>query len=122
MSGMDEEFQRYFEALDRAGGEDRCYLCRRTSADVKAFFGFDEDGVPTRAAEFGLEDVVFEKTDVMSYRGHRPVCTICQLNFETLFLLGEERHVEQVLREIREEREKLWPEPPGRTDPPPPAG
>jgi hypothetical protein len=39
--GVDGSFQDYFAALDRAGGEDRCYLCRRTPADVKAFFGFD---------------------------------------------------------------------------------
>ena len=29
-------------ALDRAGQKDRCYPCRRTPAEVKLFFGFDE--------------------------------------------------------------------------------
>lgn len=109
MSGLDEEFQRYFAALDRAGGKDRCYLCRRTPAEVKAFFGFDEDGVPMHAEHFGLEDVVLENTDIMSYRGHRPICAVCQLNFDALFLLGEDRDLEKVLREVRDERDRLWP-------------
>ena len=61
MSGLEEEFQRYFAAIDRAGGADRCYVCRRTSAEVKAFFGFDEDGLPTEAADYGLVDKVIEK-------------------------------------------------------------
>lgn len=110
MSGLDEEFQRYFSALDRAGGKDRCYLCRRTPAEVKAFFGFDEDGVPLRAEEYGLEDVVFEDANVMSYRGHRPICAVCQLNFDALFLMGEEDDLLRLLREVRDEREKLWPD------------
>ena len=107
--GMDQEFHHYFEALDRSGGGDRCYVCRRSPADVKAFFGFDEDGVPSQAQEFGLEDVVFEETDVMSYRGHRPVCVICQLNFETLYLAGDEEMILAVLRQMRDERDRLWP-------------
>ena len=77
-------FQEYFAALDRAGNKDHCYLCRRTPADVKHFFGFDEDGVPLRANELGLEDVVLEEADIMSYRGLRPVCAVCQLNFSYL--------------------------------------
>ncbi len=109
MTGLDEEFQRYFGALDRSGGKDHCYLCRRTAADVKAFFGFDEDGVPTDAAQFGIEDVVLEKADIMSYRGIRPVCAVCQLNFDTLFALGEEELLLAVLRQLRDERDKLWP-------------
>jgi len=52
--GTSERFDEYFSALDRAGGEDRCYLCRRTGADVKLFFGFDEDGTPLDASEHGL--------------------------------------------------------------------
>jgi hypothetical protein len=109
VSAFDEEFQRYFQALDRAGGKDHCYICRRTAADVKAFFGFDEDGVPTHAAEFGLEDVVLERSDIMSYRGLRPVCAVCQLNFDALFALGEEDLLLDVLRQLRDERDKLWP-------------
>ena len=109
MSGLDEEFQRYFAALDRTGGKDRCYLCRRTPAEVKGFFGFDEDGVPSNADAYGIEDVVLEETDIMSYRGHRPVCAVCQLNYDTLFLMGEQRDLERVLREVRDERDKLWP-------------
>ena len=27
---LDREFQQYFAALDRAGNEDRCFLCRRS--------------------------------------------------------------------------------------------
>ena len=34
---ISESFHEYFAALDRSGGEDRCYLCRRTGADVKLF-------------------------------------------------------------------------------------
>lgn len=109
MSGLDEEFQRYFGALDRAGGKDHCYLCRRTAADVKAFFGFDEDGVPLHAAEYGIEDVVFEQADTMSYRGLRPVCAVCQLNFDALFALGEEAVLLGLLRQLRDERDRLWP-------------
>ena len=109
MNNFDEEFQRYFRALDRSGGKDHCYLCRRRAADVKAFFGFDEDGVPTHAAEFGLEDVVLERTDIMSYRGLRPVCAVCQLNLEGITALGEGGILLEVLREMREERDKLWP-------------
>ena len=106
---LDEEFQRYFEAVDRAGGTDHCYLCRRTAADVKAFFGFDEDGVPTHASEFGLEDVVLEPTDIMSYRGLRPFCAVCQLNFDALFALGEEDVLLDLLRQLRDQRDELWP-------------
>ena len=109
MSGMDSEFHRYFDALDRGGGEDRCYLCRRTPSEVKLFFGFDEDGVPINAETYGLEDVVLEATDIMSYRGHRPVCAVCQLNFEMLYMAGDEEHLEKLLREGREERDRLWP-------------
>jgi hypothetical protein len=86
---IDERFHEYFAALDRSGQKDRCYLCRRTPAEVKFFFGFDEDGVPLRASEFGLEDITLEDTDIMSYRGERPVCAICQLNFDTMFAVGE---------------------------------
>lgn len=109
MTGLDEEFQRYFSALDRAGGEDRCFLCRRTPAEVKGFFGFDEDGVPQKADEYGIEDVVLEETDIMSYRGHRPVCAVCQLNFETIFMAGKEEDLTRVLRQVKEERDRLWP-------------
>ncbi|MCP3918048.1 MAG: hypothetical protein GY711_21070 [bacterium] len=110
MGRLDEEFHRYFAALDRSGGEDRCYLCRRTPAEVKAFFGFDEDGSPIDAEGYGLEDVVLEKADIMSYRGTRPVCAVCQLNFETLFTLDEGPTLDAVLREVRDERDRLWPE------------
>ena len=53
--GLDDRFHEYFRALDRAGDEDRCYLCRRTPAEVKQFFGFDEDGTPLEAEEHGIE-------------------------------------------------------------------
>ena len=45
MSRIDEHFHEYFAALDRSGQHDRCFLCRRTPADVKHFFGFDENGI-----------------------------------------------------------------------------
>ena len=107
--GVDGSFQDYFAALDRAGGEDRCYLCRRTPADVKAFFGFDEDGTPLEAQEFGLEDIVLERQDVMSYRGLRPVCAVCQLNFDAIFALAEHDTLRRVLEEMEQRREHLWP-------------
>ena len=109
MSGLDKEFQEYFEALDRSRGQDRCYICRRTPAEVKVFFGFDEDGVPLEAQEYGIEDVVFEKTDIMSYRGFRPICAVCQLNFDAIFMLDEHETLMRVLDEVENRRDKLWP-------------
>ncbi len=109
--GLDERFHEYFRALDRAGGEDRCYLCRRTPAEVKLFFGFDEDGTPLEAEELGLEDVVLEKQDVMSYRGMRPVCAVCQLNLDAIFLLGEDEVLRRVMEEMVAKRDDLWPGP-----------
>lgn len=109
MTPIDDRFQEYFGALDRAGNHDRCYLCRRTPAEVKAFFGFDEDGVPTRAAEFGLEDVVLEEADIMSYRGARPICAVCQLNFDAIFFLGEHEVLRHVFDEMENGRDHLWP-------------
>jgi len=108
--GISERFDEYFAALDRAGGEDRCYLCRRTPADVKLFFGFDEDGTPLDAEEHGLEDIVLEKQDVMSYRGVRPVCAVCQLNLDAIFALGETAVIGRLLREMEAKRDELWPD------------
>jgi hypothetical protein len=106
---IDDRFNEYFAALERAGNHDRCYICRRTPAEVKAFFGFEEDGVPMKAAEYGIEDVVFEEGDVMSYLGLRPVCAVCQLNFDALFMLGEQEVLRQVLAEMETGRDHLWP-------------
>jgi hypothetical protein len=108
---LDSEFQDYFAALERAGNKDRCFFCRRTPAEVKSFFGFREDGTPIEAARFGLEDVVLDpKIDIMSYHGTRPVCAVCQLNFDTIFLAANGRTVlRQVLHELEHERDKLWP-------------
>jgi len=119
VSGIDEEFQHYFGALDRAGGADRCYLCRRTSAEVKAFFGFDEDGLPLEAGQYGIEDVVLEHSDIMSYRGLKPVCAVCQLNFDAIFALDEEEELLALLRQLRDQRDELWPrqEEEGHADP-----
>lgn len=108
--GIDGVFQEYFDALDRSGNEDRCYLCRRTPADVKAFFGFDEDGIPLEAEEFGLEDVVLDKLDIMSYSGLRPVCAVCQLNFDAIFMLDEHETLRAVVNQMENERDMLWPE------------
>jgi len=109
---IDDRFQEYFSALDRAGGQDRCYLCRRTAAEVKLFFGFDEDGTPIDAAEHGLEDVVLERLDVMSYRGLRPICAVCQLNADAIFLLGEHEVLRLVMEELETRRDALWPDEP----------
>jgi hypothetical protein len=106
---IDDRFQEYFDGLDRAGHKDFCYLCRRTAAEVKRFFGFGEDGVPLEAQQHGLEDVVLAETDIMSYRGLRPVCAVCQLNLDAIFLLEEHEVLRQVLREVEERREHLWP-------------
>lgn len=107
---LDKEFQQYFQSLDRAGNEDRCFLCRRSSSDVKAFFGFHEDGTPIDPERYGIEDVVLDSSlDIMSYRGTRPVCSVCQLNYDAIFLAKNGREVlDQVLREMDEERERLW--------------
>ena len=55
---LERNFHRYFGAIERAGGVDRCWLCRRTPAAVKAFFGFHEDGHPIDAERYGIEDIV----------------------------------------------------------------
>ena len=65
---LDRHFQEYFAALDRAGGADRCFLCRRSAAEVKAFFGFGEDGTPIDAEHLGLEDIVLSKLDLIDAR------------------------------------------------------
>ncbi|QDU65633.1 hypothetical protein [Engelhardtia mirabilis] len=106
---IDRHFHDYFAAVERAGGQDRCFLCRRTPADVKAFFGFHEDGTPIDADEYGLEDVVLDRLDVMSYRGERPVCAVCQLNLDAVELAGGRDILARVLRQMLDERDKLWP-------------
>lgn len=108
---IEQRFHEYFAALDRAGHRDHCYLCRRTSAEVKRFFGFHEDGTPIDAAQFGIEDVVLApKLDVMSYRGARPVCAVCQLNCDSIFMLGEHETLRRVLDEMEHRRAALWPD------------
>ena len=108
---MEQQFQEYFSALDRSGNKDRCYVCCRTPADVKRFLGFNEDGTPIEAKEYGLEDVVLPpKLDVMSYRGERPVCVVCQLNFDSIFLLDEQHVLEKLIGQMDTRREELWPE------------
>lgn len=108
---LEDEFQRYFHAV--GDGQDRCYLCRRSPKEVKVFFGFDEDGIPLNATTHGLEDVVLEKMDIMSYRGLRPICAVCQLNVDAISALGEEDVFEQVISKMRHGREDLWPRVPG---------
>lgn len=107
--GIDDRFAEYFDALDRAGA-DRCFVCRRTPAEVKRFLGFHEDGTPVDASRFGIEHVAAGELDVMSYRGARPVCAVCQLNMDAIFLSDEGPVLLRVLRELREERDRLWPE------------
>lgn len=104
---LEDEFQRYFDSV--GDGQDRCYLCRRSPKEVKLFFGFDEDGVPLKAAAHGIEDVVLEEMDIMSYRGPRPVCAVCQLNVDAISALGEEAIFRQVVARMRENRDDLWP-------------
>lgn len=107
---LDRQFQNYFQALERAGNEDRCFLCRRSPSEVKAFFGFHEDGTPIDADKYGIEDVVLEpELDIMSYRGERPICSVCQLNLDSI-LLAEEGHglLKKLLWEMEHERERLW--------------
>lgn len=108
MTSIDKHFQEYFASIEKAG-DDRCFLCRRTPSDVKTFFGFNEDGTPVRADEYGIEDVVLYNLDIMSYKGTRPICAVCQLNFETLFMAGDHELVGRILSEIENERERLWP-------------
>ena len=110
MTSLDKQFQEYFSGLDRAEGKDRCFLCRRTAAEVKEFFGFHEDGTPMDAERYGIEDIVLGRQDIMSYRGTRPVCAICQLNYEMIFLAGEHSTLRVVMGEIENERERLWPD------------
>ena len=107
---LDRQFQQYFTALDQAGNEDRCFLCRRAPAEVKAFFGFHEDGTPIEAQKYGIEDVVLDpKLDIMSYRGTRPICAVCQLNLDSILLHDEGRELlRKILWELEHEREKLW--------------
>jgi hypothetical protein len=109
LSSLDEQFQEYFSALERAGSDDRCFLCRRTPSDVKAFFGFHEDGTPMQAEQYGLEDVVLERQDIMSYRAVRPVCAVCQLAHDMIFLAGDHGVLSELRRQMEEERDKLWP-------------
>ncbi len=104
---LEREFQTYFDSV--GDGPDRCYLCRRTPAEVKQFFGFDEDGEPLKAAEHGIEDVVLEKMDIMSYRGERPVCAICQLNMDAIAMLDEYDVLKRISQQMREDRDTLWP-------------
>lgn len=106
---IEERFQEYFAALDRAGNKDRCFVCCRTPAEVKRFFGFAEDGTPLDAERFGLEDIVLETLDVMSYRGARPVCAVCQLNLDALALIGEKDVLLSLFSEMERDRERLWP-------------
>ena len=110
MTSLDKQFQEYFAGIDRSQGKDRCYLCRRTAAEVKGFFGFHEDGTPMDAERYGIEDIVLGRQDIMSYRGTRPVCAVCQLNFEMIFLAGEHSTLRVVMGEIESERERLWPD------------
>lgn len=50
------------------------------------------------------------RVDVMSYRGHRPVCAVCQLNLDSIFMLGDHATLKRVLAEAENDRERLWPE------------
>jgi PP-loop superfamily ATP-utilizing enzyme len=107
---LDRQFQQYFSALDRAGNEDRCFLCRRTPAEVKAFFGFHEDGTPIDADKYGIEDVVLDpELDIMTYKASRPVCAVCQLNLDSILLTDDGRELlRKLLWQLEHERDRLW--------------
>ncbi len=108
---LDKNFNDYFSALDRTGGgEDRCFLCRRSPAEVKTFFGFHEDGTPIDADRYGIEDVTLESLDIMSYHGTRPVCSVCQLNYDVIFLAGGHALLRKIHGEMEHDRESLWPD------------
>lgn len=109
LMSVDHRFQEYFAALERAGHKDRCFLCRRTPADVKSFFGFREDGTLIDAARYGLEDVALDELDVMSYRGPRPICAVCQLNVDALVLADEGAMMRALLQHMVDHRDELWP-------------
>ena len=91
MSSLDKDFCEYFEGLDRAEGQDRCYLCRRTAAEVKAFFGFHEDGTPLDAgatassAVLALDDRC--ATEQMSARHVQE----SKLSYEMIFMQQQQR-------------------------------
>ncbi len=107
---LDKKFQQYFASLDKTGHRDLCFLCRRSPAEVKRFFGFHEDGTPINADQYGIEDVVLdERVDIMSYAGTRPVCAVCQLNHDTIMMAENgERVRRQVLEELQNESDRLW--------------
>jgi len=109
---LDRDFHQYFDALERAGNEDRCFLCRRTPSDVKAFFGFGEDGTPIDADRYGIEDVVLDpQLDIMSYHGERPICAVCQLNHDAISMSENGKGVlARIHRQMEEERDELWPQ------------
>jgi hypothetical protein len=107
---LDREFNDYFKALDRSNNDDRCFLCRRTPSDVKEFFGFHEDGTPIDADRYGIEDVVLDPhLDIMSYKAERPLCSICQLNYDAIFMSENGPDLlRRLLWAMEHEREKLW--------------
>ena len=107
---LDKQFQQYFKSLERTGNRDVCFLCRRSPAEVKRFFGFHEDGTPIDADQYGIEDVVLDHhVDIMSYAGTRPVCAVCQLNHDTIMMAeGGEAMRDKVLDELENESDRLW--------------
>ena len=107
---LDKKFQQYFHSLEKTGNRDVCFLCRRSPAEVKRFFGFHEDGTPIDADRYGIEDVVLdERVDIMSYAGLRPVCAVCQLNHDTILMAENGESLRQeILRELEVDSERLW--------------
>ncbi len=49
------------------------------------------------------------EVDIMSYRGRRPVCAVCQLNVDAIAALDEKDVLDHVLQEMTTRREHLWP-------------
>jgi hypothetical protein len=108
---IEERFQEYFAALDRSGDKDRCYVCCRTPAEVKAFFGFHEDGTPIDAEAYGIEDVVLAAgagRDELP----RPPPDLRGVPAQRRRDLSLRRSagLNDVLDEMHERREELWPE------------
>jgi len=107
---LDKKFQQYFQSLEKTGNQDLCFLCRRSPAEVKRFFGFHEDGTPIDADRYGIEDVVLEQgVDIMSYAGTRPVCAVCQLNHDTILMAQNGAALRRkILEELEHDSERLW--------------
>ena len=58
---------------------------------------------------YGIEHVDIGEIDIMSYRGRRPICAICQLNVDAISAVDEGDVLNHVIEEMKVRREHLWP-------------